>query len=235
MDPSVIVRGLITVANEPLYNKAKIPFPPPPDLERPKENVAIQVLENVLNKVVFRDFDTVFVNSQVPPYEQSNEKVDLAITYMTNTRNIQVLCFIEGKRTSDRQSYSTNSVEEEALNYCKTFLASNKSQRFVYAGTLVGVHLRLWILRQRDTDLEALWGSPYRGSNTDYKDLGDNSGGDLIIKTFHEMIRVAPQPSIRADGSEVRPSLEGGAIQLPQIGRPDFPSDRRRVLPSVRQ
>ena len=235
MDPSVLVRGLITVANEPLYNSAQIPFPPPPDFQRPKENVAIMVLENVLNKVVFKDFDTVFVNSQVPPNEQSNEKVDLAITYMTDTHKIQVLCFIEGKRTSGRQSYSTNSVEEEALNYCKTFLASNNSQRFVYAGTLVGVHLRLWIFRRGAMDLTALWGSPNGRSNTDYKDLGDNSGGDLIIKTFYDMIKVAPQPSIEANGSEVRPSSSGGAIQLPQIGRPDFPSDRRRVLPSVQQ
>lgn len=196
MDPSVLVRGLITVVNEPLYNRAQIPFPPPPDFQQLKENVAIQVLENVLNKVVFKDFDTVFVNSQVPPNEQSNEKVDLAITYMTNTHKIQVLCFIEGKCTSDCQSYSTNSVEEEALNYCKAFLASNKSQHFVYAGTLVGVHLRLWIFRQGATDLTALWGSPDRGSNNEYMDLGDNSGGDLIIKTFYDMVKVAPQPSI---------------------------------------
>ena len=235
MDPSVLVRGLITVANEPLYNSAQIPFPPPPDFQRPKENVAIMVLENVLNKVVFKDFDTVFVNSQVPPNEQSNEKVDLAITYMTNKHKIQVLCFIEGKRTSHRQSYSTNSVEEEALNYCKTYLCNNESQSFVYAGTLVGVHLRLWIFHQGATDLEALWGSPNRGSNTDYKDLGDNNNADLIMKTFYDMVKVAPQPSIRANGSEVRPTSGGGAIQLAQIGRPDFPSNRRRVLPSVRQ
>ena len=62
MNPSVCVRGLITVANEPLYNKAKIPFPPPPDFQRPKENAAIHVLENVLNKVVFKDFDIINLN-----------------------------------------------------------------------------------------------------------------------------------------------------------------------------
>ena len=121
MNPSARVQGLITFANKPLYDRAQIPFPPPPDLQRPKENVAIQVMENVLNKVVFRDYDTVFVNSQVPPHGQTNEKVDLAITYMTEAQKIQVLCFIEGKRTSERQSYNTKTVETKLWNIAKRF------------------------------------------------------------------------------------------------------------------
>lgn len=235
MNPSARVQGLITFANKPLYDRAQIPFPPPPELQRPKENVAIQVMENVLNKVVFRDYDTVFVNSQVPPHGQTNEKVDLAITYMTEAQKIQVLCFIEGKRTSERQSYNTKTVENEALEYCQAFLANNKSHAFVYAGTLVGVHLRLWVFHQESTDLAPLWGSPFRGSNEDYKDLGDDSDGEDILKTFHDMIEVAPQPSIEANGSRVKPSSGGGAIQLPQVGRPDFPSssEPHRLLPSV--
>lgn len=237
MNPSARVHGLITFANKPLYDQARIPFPLPPNFQRPKENVAIQVLENVLNKVVFKNYDTVFVNSQVPPHEQSNEKVDLAITYMAETLEIQVLCFIEGKRASERQSYSTNSVEQEALDYCQALLASNESQPFVYAGTLVGVHLRLWVVHQGETDLAPLWGSPFRGSNEDYKDLGDDADGDEIEKAFHQMIAVAPESSIEAKGLRVKPSSGGGAIQLPQVGQPDFPPPSetpRQILPSVR-
>lgn len=237
MDYSTRVHGLITCANKPLYDRAQIPFPPPPDLQPPKENVAIQVMENVLNKVVFRNYDTVFVNSQVPPHDQTNEKVDLAVTYMTQEREIQVLCFIEGKRTSQRQSYITKAVENEALDYCKGFLANNNLHAFVYAGTLVGVHLRLWVLHKEATDFEPLWGSPFRGSNEDYKDLGDDSEVEDILKAFHDMIEIAPQPCIEANSSGVKPSSGGGAIQLPQFGRPDFPpsSERpRQLLPSVR-
>ncbi|PWY96478.1 hypothetical protein BO94DRAFT_529864 [Aspergillus sclerotioniger CBS 115572] len=65
MNHGAIARGLITYANLPLYNRARVNFPPPADYSPPKESVAVQVLENVLNKVVFTGdkYSTVFVNS----------------------------------------------------------------------------------------------------------------------------------------------------------------------------
>jgi hypothetical protein len=223
MDPAGLVKGLISFANLELYNKARIAFPPPANYVRPKEDIAIQVLENVLNKVVFvgKEYSTVFVNSQVPPHETSSLKADLAIKYMTKAQRLWTLCFIEGKRTSRTQSYSTRAVEEEALDYCKEYFANrSNTDDFVYAGTLVGVHLRLWIVYREDMSLTPLWGSPHLGSNEDYKDLGDNVHGPEILKAFHDMIRVAPRPWVGASSPGVIPSRGGGAIQLPKINQP---------------
>lgn len=226
MDPAQLAQGLISFANLPLYKKARVTFPPPPDYRRPKENVAVKVLENVLNKVVFsgKEYSSVFVNSQVPPHESSNLAADLAIEYMTKTQQIRVLCFIEAKRTPRSESYITKAVEEEALDYCKEFFGDrSNTASFVYAGTLVGVHLRLWIVyradKEEDLSLTPLWGSPHLGSNEDYKDLGDNDEGQDILKTFHDMIRIAPQAWIGAGSTAIR---SGGAIQLPRLGQPDF-------------
>ena len=120
MNPSARVQGLITFANKPLYDRAQIPFPPPPELQRPGECCHSSYGECAQQGGI-RDYDTVFVNSQVPPHEQTNEKVDLAITYMTEAQKIQVLCFIEGKRTSERQSYNTKTVETKLWNIAKRF------------------------------------------------------------------------------------------------------------------
>ncbi|PWY87060.1 hypothetical protein BO94DRAFT_535176 [Aspergillus sclerotioniger CBS 115572] len=236
MNPAAIAKGLITFANLELYNKACITFPPPPDYVLPKEDIAIQVLENVLNKVVFvgEEYSTVFVNSQIPPHENSSWQADLAINYLTEERKLRILCFIEGKRTSRRQSYITKAVEEEALDYCKEFLVGNAtSASFVYAGTLVGVHLRLWIVHREDMSLTPLWGSPYLGSNEDYRDLGVDSHGQEILEAFHVMIRVAPQPWFGSSKTGVIPSYRVGAIQLPRIDRPDISPQSAPLLPSV--
>jgi hypothetical protein len=237
MDPSTIVKGLITFANLELYNQARVTFPPPPDYQRPREDKAIHVLENVLNKVVFlgKEYSSVFVNSQVPPHEKSDLKADLAIKYMTKAHKIVHLCFIEGKRTSRTQSYSTRAVEEEALDYCKEFFADRSNTAdFVYAGTLVGVHLRLWIVHREDMRLTPLWGSPHLGSNEDYKDLGDDLHGPEIKKAFHEMIRIAPRPWVGADSSGVIPTPRGGAIQLAPINQAVPRPSQNRILASVR-
>ncbi|OJJ79311.1 uncharacterized protein ASPGLDRAFT_40012 [Aspergillus glaucus CBS 516.65] len=159
---------------------------------------------------------------------------------MTKVRRLQILCFVEGKRTSRSQSYSTKAVEQEALDYCKKLFASNQSNStdFVYAGTLVGVHLRLWIVHRANGEdgmsLTPLWVAPYPKSNEDYKDLGDSADGQEVLRAFHGMISVAPQPWIETKGIGVVPSSGGGAFQLPTIDRPDFiPESIAPVLPSV--
>ncbi|KAL4887779.1 hypothetical protein BDV59DRAFT_162545 [Aspergillus ambiguus] len=214
-----LAQGLISLANLELYNKACVTFPPPPGYTPPKERIAVRVLENVLNKVVFTgpDYSSVFVNGEVPPHEHSSLAADIVITYLTRVMRLQILCFIEAKRTRVRQSYSTRAVEEEALDYCREFFSdrSNTSD-FVYAGTLVGVHLRLWIVRRNEMRLCPLWGSPDLGSNEDYKDLGNNRDGQDIQKAFRDMVRLAPQPWV---GSNEVTSSSGGAIQLPRIDK----------------
>ncbi|PYH92692.1 hypothetical protein BO71DRAFT_400333 [Aspergillus ellipticus CBS 707.79] len=235
MDLSARAQGLITYANLPTYLKARTPFPPPEDYKPPKESFAVRCFENVLQKVVFKDkmYDTVFINSQIEPHENSMLRADIGIHYMTERGEVKILCFVEAKRTKPTQSFSTKGVEEEALDYCKEFFHSDRSNKteFVYAGTLVGTHLRLWIVHraeaEEDTVLEPLWGSPLLGSNNDYADLGDREGGPLIEKTLHEMVRVAPEKWIAAG---ISPPLGGGAYQLPRANRPD---PAGLMLPSV--
>ncbi|KAB8218927.1 hypothetical protein BDV33DRAFT_192402 [Aspergillus novoparasiticus] len=166
MDYSARAQGLITFANLPVYEKARIiHFPPPVGYVPLKEPVAVQCLANVLNKVVFGDerFNAVFVNSHVGPHENSNEYADIAVSYVAEEREIIILCFVETKCTQTRESYLTRMVEERALKY------------------------------SNDIVLTPLWGSPLLGSNEDYTDLGDAKGGLLIEKTFHDIILMPPE------------------------------------------
>ncbi|KAE8146106.1 hypothetical protein BDV25DRAFT_170044 [Aspergillus avenaceus] len=221
MKPNDIVYGLITWANQESYNNARIPFPPPPDFKRPKENTAVEVLENILTRVIFagdEKYDTVFINSQCPPHVNSAMRADLAIKYITHAHRLQIACFIEAKRTRESQRYSTMAVEDEALDYCGEFFSDRSNTcDFVYAATLVGVHIRLWIVYNDDRKLESLWGSPNRGSNNDYKDLGDNASAELIMSAFRNILESAPKPWIGRSSSSAPPTSTTGAFQLARI------------------
>ncbi|PYI03592.1 hypothetical protein BO78DRAFT_389316 [Aspergillus sclerotiicarbonarius CBS 121057] len=226
MDPTAFAQGLITYANLELYKKARVNFPPPTNYEPPKEPVAVQLLENILNKVVFAGdkYKTVTVNSQIPPHENSDLACDLAIRYVTNSNmEIRTLCFIEAKRTINQPRYLTKHVEDGALKYCKEYLFSNSSTGtvFVYAGTLVGAYLKLWVVRRTQTEAEmklsALWGSEDSGSSEEYKDLGDYHDGQLLMKTFHKMVDIAPKTWINASADAIAPTPNSGAYQLPSL------------------
>ncbi|GLA49040.1 hypothetical protein AnigIFM63604_004644 [Aspergillus niger] len=227
MNPAAIARGLITYANLELYQKAEVKFPPPANYVPPKEPIAVQLLENVLNKVIFKEekYSTVFVNSQIPPHENSDLACDLAIRYVTKNMDIWTMCFIEAKRTRNRETTITRFVEEDALKYCKEYFFGNPSNNssFVYAGTLIGTRLRLWRVqrteREEDMKLTPLWGSEDIGSDEDYKDLGNNLDGPEIMKTFHDMLEVPPKPWFNASPTAVTPSPQSGAYQLPPPGR----------------
>ncbi|KAB8268357.1 hypothetical protein BDV30DRAFT_243481 [Aspergillus minisclerotigenes] len=224
MDYSARAQGLITFANLPVYEKARIiHFPPPVDYVPPKEPIAVQCLANVLNKVVFGDerFNAVFVNSHAGPHENSNEYADIAVSYVTEEREIKILCFVEAKHTQTRESYLTRTVEERALKCCRGLLHGDSSNqaKLLYAGTLIGTHLRLWIVHRaqqaKDIVLTPLWGSPLLGSNEDYADLGDTKGGPLIEKTFHDIILLPPEQWVDASMTGIPSSSGGGVYQLP--------------------
>ncbi|KNG90711.1 hypothetical protein ANOM_001121 [Aspergillus nomiae NRRL 13137] len=216
MNVNEIAHGLITWANKPVYDKACIPLPPPPGLLRPNENISVHVLQNVLNKVIFAGderYDTVFVNSQCPPLTDSDLRADLAINYTTASDLPHTTCFIKATGTHQSEYYDICAVEDQVLNYCEDFF-DNKSNTggFIYAATLVGVHIRLWIVHNHDRKLKALWGDSSRGTSSDYKDLGDSASAELIKKTFRDMLEKAPDPWFYQSGASITSNILNGSI-----------------------
>ncbi|PLB53740.1 hypothetical protein P170DRAFT_431552 [Aspergillus steynii IBT 23096] len=212
---------LITWANQISYDKAKIPHPLPPDFKEPKENVTVELMENILNKVVFAGderYDTVFVNSQCPPYPESDSRADLAIKYITKDNKLQTLCIIEAKRPRASGHYNTDLVEEEALDYCEEFFKDPSHDcLFVYAATIIGVKIRLWKVNENGRKLEALSDNPYRGTSSHYLDLGENADAEKIIKIFRKMLTIAPEPWIFKGDDSFQPTSKSGAHHLNKI------------------
>ncbi|OGM45093.1 hypothetical protein ABOM_006651 [Aspergillus bombycis] len=215
MDFGNIAHGLITWANKPCYDKACIAFPPPSSSPRPKENTSVHVLQNVLNKVIFAGderYDTVFVNSQCPPHPGSDMRADLAIKYVTDSGLLHIACFIEATGGHRSEDYAISGVEDQVLDYCEKYFDNNSNTSdFIFAATLVGVHIRLWTVHKHERKLKAVWGDSGPGAISDYKDLGDTAAAELIKKTFRDMLETAPEPWIhRSSASMTSKIINGG-------------------------
>ncbi|PYH81374.1 hypothetical protein BO82DRAFT_402634 [Aspergillus uvarum CBS 121591] len=226
MKPTDIAFGLVTHAFADAYHDAVIPFPPPSNFKPPKEHAAVALLENILHHVIFPSdlYGTVHINSQDPPHIESSMKADITIKYTTHLLKIQSLIFIEAKRTKRNESYNTQTVEAQALDYCNEFFnnPANKCD-FIYTCTLVGVHIRLWqvlneIQRGKEhRDLIPLWGNPDRGSNNQYLNLGNNEHAKTILTTFRSCLQNAPIHWVGKSSSDPPVTATTSAIQLPEI------------------
>jgi len=123
-----------------------------------KEHATTELIENIFNKVIFRDNDDVFINSQQPPWDESRKACDIVIKYaIEGSYDLNILCFVECKRTKKTTPYDLGVVENQALRYCAEHLQQNSGVPFVYACTACGAHLRLWKYAEGTGSLQGFW------------------------------------------------------------------------------
>jgi hypothetical protein len=105
----------------------------------------VELLQNIFNKVVFRNMDDVFVNSQQPPGISSRIACDIVINHLASGSLLpKILCFVEVKLAKNTGDYSLNTMETEALDYCEEYLKANPDIKFVHSCTAYGARLKLW-------------------------------------------------------------------------------------------
>ena len=119
-----------------------------------KEYETVKLLENIFNKVIFRERDDVFVNSQQPPGLHSRKACDIIIKYVASGSFMpKILCFIECKRTKKTSDYFLKKIEKQALVYYKEYLRAYSNLEFIYVYTAYGAHLRLWKYSKDNEDM----------------------------------------------------------------------------------
>ncbi|KAK2778754.1 hypothetical protein FQN53_001651 [Emmonsiellopsis sp. PD_33] len=160
----------------------------------PKEYQTVELLENIFNKVIFRDNDDVFVNSQQPPGMHSNKACDIVIKYTAaGSFKTKILCFVECKRSKKTNPYDLREVENQARQYCEEYLASDPGLPFVYVCTACGTHLRLWKYERGSESLQGFWGSFSPAAWGEYKDVGIEADAKTILLGFDQMLALGPE------------------------------------------
>lgn len=153
----------------------------------PKEFQTLELLENILNKVVFSRSSRIFINFQQPPGIESRKACDLVVKYAeADSFQTQVLCFVKCERSEETSLYSLKALEQQALGYCKEY-CSIEGKPFIHAATAYGAHVRLWKYPKGNSSLFQLWGSEEEGHWEHYKDVGVNEDGALLLKWFTMM------------------------------------------------
>lgn len=184
---------ILTLALEVLYQKAHIANYVK-GMNDPKEYQTVELLENIFNKVILRDKDDVFVNSQQPPGMHSNKACDIVIKYIASgTFETKILCFVECKRSKKTNPYDLREVENQALEYCEEYLAGDPGLPFVYVCTACGAHLRLWKYERGGQALQGFWGSYSPAAWGEYKDVGMDADAKMIQLGFSQMLALGPE------------------------------------------
>lgn len=193
MAPLTQPHGFInTTALENQYRRAHIANYVP-GMHDPKEYETVELLEDIFNKVVWRNHDDIHINSQQPPGIQSGKACDIVVKYNDEHGEKRILCFVECKRTKNVTPYRLNEVEDQAFSYCKDYLASEPNLDFVYACTACGAHIRLWKFERGTDAFGIFWGSPNKGSWVDYKDVGVDEDAREIQKCLSFMTSMSPE------------------------------------------
>ncbi|KAK2804699.1 hypothetical protein FQN50_006539 [Emmonsiellopsis sp. PD_5] len=160
----------------------------------PKEYQTVELLENIFNKVIFKDKDDVFVNSQQPPGMHSNKACDIVIKYIeSGSFKTKILCFVECKRSKKTKPYDLREVEKQARQYSEEYLVSEPGLDFVYVCTACGAHLRLWKYQRGGKALQGFWGSYSPAAWEEYKDVGIAADAENILLSFDRMLAMGPQ------------------------------------------
>jgi hypothetical protein len=134
-------RLIRTLMQQQLYNKAYIANIYT-GIADPKEHETVALIEVVLYKNIFTK-DYFAITSEQPASAMSKRRCDIMIKYLeSGSENIRTLCFAECKRTNNSQAFSLKALEDQAVDYCKLYLAQEKVT-FVYAATMAGAHIRL--------------------------------------------------------------------------------------------
>ena len=150
------------------------------------------LLENIFNKVLFKDRDDVTVNSfQFSSYNYDKDKCHFVIKYfdtmddwseiLRRDKGREILCFTDKVRDIDEMSV-LGDFEAHVMAYCRKYLYdAHGLPDFVYVCTAFGSRLRVWKQFRGDHEFGGLWGG--YGPTVDrssYLDVGNDDSSRQI-------------------------------------------------------
>ena len=141
------------------------------------------LLENIFNKVLFKDRDDVTVNSsQCSSNNYDKDKCHFVIKYFEpNDDSREILCFTDNVREVDEMSV-LGDFEAHVVAYCRQYLYDAQGlPDFVYVCTAFGSRLRVWKQFRGDHGFGGLWGG--YGPTVDrssYLDVGNDESSRQI-------------------------------------------------------
>jgi hypothetical protein len=200
-----VSRGLIKhPLGEQLYTKAHVDNP---DVKAVLENATVPFWEYTLKQMFDQISERVALSSQQPASPQSKKACDLLLSaWNENSETNSAICFIELKRPTEKTPAKLKILENQVLGYCREYLDYHEEDQYIFAGTGVATHIRLWIVRRGiSMELEPLWGSPKLGEWINYYDTGDEERGKAIEGSFFNMLNIIcpqiPNPGAQQGGS----------------------------------
>ena len=149
------------------------------------------LLENIFNKVLFKDRDDVTVNSsQSSSYHYDHDKCHFVIKYFdTKDDSREILCFTDNVRDIDEMAV-LGDFEAHVMHYCRKYLYdAHGLPDFVYVCTAFGSRLRVWRQFRGDHEFGGLWGG--YGPTEDisnYLDVGNDDSSHQIKQALDRII-----------------------------------------------
>ena len=160
----------------------------------PRELQTLKLLENIFNKVLFRDRDDVTVNSiGSTSYDYVKPNSHFVVTYIDNENNdnaAEILCFTDDISGDAHHDSPVRDFETRVFRYCRRCLnrPGQATREFFHVCTAFGTRLRLWKQFRGDLEPCGLWGG--YGLTVDestYLDVGDEEASKQIERAFDQI------------------------------------------------
>ncbi|KAL6714752.1 hypothetical protein ACLMJK_008177 [Lecanora helva] len=188
----------------------------------PREVHTLNLMENLFNKVLFRDRDDVTVNSvsvdslKTSAYEHTYTNCHCVVKYLDSEHHMEaeMLCFTDDIQET-RENLAVQDFENRVIRHCRDYLEKVCLGRreFVYVCTAFGNRLRIWKYFKNDYEFFGMWGG--YGLTEDvssYLDVGDDENSTQIKQALNQITNESSSP-----GDEQVTSIYPGRLKKMQI------------------
>ncbi|KAL8915077.1 MAG: hypothetical protein Q9172_006961 [Xanthocarpia lactea] len=191
--PDFEPHGLITSPFLEVDYRATGSFPP--------EVKTLVLLENIFNKVLFKDRNDVTVNSfRSSYYDYDKDKCHFVVHFYDKEDHArEILCFTEDVRDVDvlgKAMSVLGEFEAHVIRYCRKYLRyAIGLPEFVYVCTAFGTCLRVWKQFRHDYEFGGLWGG--YGPTVDissYLDVGNDDSSRQIQQALDQITSQSWEP-----------------------------------------
>ncbi|CAG9983489.1 unnamed protein product [Clonostachys byssicola] len=181
--------GLIrTPQLEYYYQEAKALVDPHGNTTQATEDKSIRLFAQLLAKYIFPGNEYAVV-----PGPMSSS--DLVVERCTANMNFEVLCFVDAKKPTNVAADRVAYLEQQALSHCRELLRANPTYKRAYACTIVGTHIRCWMVVSDfggSIDLTGMWSWFQVGTFEHYLDVGLDVNKAILERSFNQMRNVPP-------------------------------------------
>lgn len=185
----------------------------------PREVKTLVLLEDIFNKVLFKDRNDVTVNSgrsSSPSdygFNYDQDKCHFVVKYYDKEdRQREILCFTENVRDVNDMSV-LGEFEAQVMRNCRKYLIETTCD-FVYVCTAFWTCLRVWKLFRGDHEFGSLWGGYGPTVDTSsYLDVGNDDSSRQIQQALDQITSQSREPG-NEDTTSFYPSESAHTIAL---------------------